>query len=301
MGYSWNSATIIGLFVGFGASMMVFVLWELYKGEEAMIPFKLLQGRSVVLAIIFAFLFMGSFVVPVYYLPERFQIIKDASPMRSGVMLLPSVTTQVFGAIVSGVLAKHVRYYNPWYFIGSAMRCIASGLYSTFTPFTTSSGQWIGLQILQGLGCGFAAQMALLTVQNALKSRPKIIPIGISTVLFAQYCGSSVMQTVVGTIFQNKLVNELEARAQLNSTAVTTLLDAGNLNVRRTAIEDFPDRLDAVITAYNEAITTVFYLAVAASSLAFVLSAEIEWTSISLDGTDPKADEKRPSSNQPEP
>ena len=75
-------------------------------GDQAMIPIMLLRGRSTMLSIAFAFLFLGSFVIPVYYLPEWFQIVKAASPIRSGVMLLPSVCTQVFGSLVSGILGK---------------------------------------------------------------------------------------------------------------------------------------------------------------------------------------------------
>ena len=51
---------------------------------------------------------MGAFVVPVYYLPEWFQIVKGASSIRSGIMLLPSVSTQIFGSIISGVLGESV-------------------------------------------------------------------------------------------------------------------------------------------------------------------------------------------------
>lgn len=101
--YDWDSATIIGLFVGFVVSMLLFIGWQIRKGETALIPLTLLNDRSVVLSIIFGFLFMGAFIVPVYYLPEWFQIVNGASPMRSGVMLLPSVCAQVFGAIASGV------------------------------------------------------------------------------------------------------------------------------------------------------------------------------------------------------
>ncbi|KAL2822684.1 major facilitator superfamily-domain-containing protein [Aspergillus cavernicola] len=290
--YAWQSATIIGLLVGFAVSMLLFILWEMRKGEAAMIPFTLLNDRSVVLSIIFGFLFVGSFVVPVYYLPEWFQIVKDASPMRSGTMLLPlSLYASLRGYFL---WSKHVRYYNPWFFIGSTMLYIASGLYTTLTPFSSSS-KWIGFQILQGLGCGFAAQMTLLTVQDVLKTRPAIIPVGISTVLFAQYFGSSVMQSVGASIFHNKLVDGLESGAGLNATGVTMLLDAGNLNVKQTALKAFPDRVDAVITAYNDAITTVFYLAVAASALAFVLSTGIKWTNINQAGPSETTD-KQPQS-----
>lgn len=102
--------------------------------------------------------------------------------------------------------------------------------------------------------------MALLTVQNALKASPSMIPVGISTIMFAQYFGSSVMQTAGAAIFHNKLVTALEsgAGAGLNGTGVAMLLDAGNLMVKQTALEAFPGRVDSIITAYNDAITTVF-------------------------------------------
>lgn len=104
--YDWNSATIIGLFVGFVVSILLFIAWQIRQREAALIPFCLLNDCSVMLSIIFGFLFMGAFVVPVYYLPEWFQIVKGASPMRSGVMLLPSVCSQVFGSAVSGVAGR---------------------------------------------------------------------------------------------------------------------------------------------------------------------------------------------------
>ncbi|KAL2869452.1 MDR family MFS transporter [Aspergillus lucknowensis] len=280
--HPWNSATIIGLFVGFAGTILLFIPWEIRRGEHAMIPFTLLKGRSVALSIIFGLLLTGAFVIPNYYLPEWFQIIKDASPMRSGIMLLPAVLTQVFGAIVSGVLAKRVKYYNPWSILGSALLCIASGLYTTFTPFSTTDAEWIGFQILQGLGCGFAAQMALLTVQNELRNRPAIVPIGISTVLFAQYFGSSVVQTIASSIFRNKLIDGFRGGVGLDETGVAVLLEAGNLKVRETAMELFPEKWEAAIGAYNDAITTVFYLAVTASALACVLSAGSKWTNIAL-------------------
>lgn len=151
-----------------------------------------------------------------------------------------------------------MRYYNPWFFVGSAFLCIATGLYTTFTAFSTSSGSWIGIQVLQGLGSGFAAQMPLLAVQYALKEKAKVIPIGISTVLFAQYFGSAVMQSIGGSIFTNKLVNELVSNVHLSTEQVNMLLDAGNSKVRETVREAFPQYLNDVIIAYNDAITSVF-------------------------------------------
>lgn len=65
-------------------------LLEMLHGDQATVPIMLLRGRSTMLSIAFAFLFLGSFVIPVYYLPEWFQI----------------VCTQIFGSLVSGILGK---------------------------------------------------------------------------------------------------------------------------------------------------------------------------------------------------
>ncbi|PIG88183.1 hypothetical protein AARAC_007263 [Aspergillus arachidicola] len=266
--YSWNSATIIGLFVGFAATLGLFITREL-RVDQAMIPLSLLRRRSIIVGIIFAFLFMGAFVVPVYYLPEWFQIVKGASPIRSAIMLLPSVSTQIFGSIISGVLGESD---------------LASLLLIRLLTYYSSEGIFHhieildGFQILQGLGCGFAAQMPLLTIQSVLKNDPKLVPVGISTVLFAQYFGSSVMQSIGGSIFQNKLDSQLRSYAHLDSDQIEMLLAVGTSKVQETAQQAFPDRLSAILIAYNDAITNVFYLAVAGSGVAFVLALGIEWT-----------------------
>ncbi|KAH1734652.1 hypothetical protein KXW91_002725 [Aspergillus fumigatus] len=180
------------------------------------------------------------------------------NPIRSGVMLLPSVCTQVFGSLVSGILAKHLRDYNPWLFLGSAFLCIANGLDTTFTVSSTSAS-WIGYQILQGLGCGLAAQIPLLTIQLVLKDEPRSIPVGIATVLFTQYFGSAVMQSIGGAIFQNALRRQLH-QASLVDKQIEMLLNAGTSRVREVAVQAFPDRLADIIVAYNNAITPVFMM-----------------------------------------
>ncbi|PKX92060.1 uncharacterized protein P174DRAFT_423198 [Aspergillus novofumigatus IBT 16806] len=94
--------------------------------------------------------------------------------------------------------------------------------------------------------------MALLTVQHILDEKSK-------HVLFAQY-----------------FVKALPWRALLSAEQVEMLLGAGTSKVRETAREAFPHHLDDVIMAYNEAITSVFYLAVARTALAFLLAVGIE-------------------------
>lgn len=54
-------------------------------------------------------------------------------------------------------------YYLPWCVFGNALATVANGLFSTFSP-TTSTGKWIGYQILVGIGRGIALQMVSYSV-----------------------------------------------------------------------------------------------------------------------------------------
>jgi hypothetical protein len=54
----------------------------------------------------YALFFFSTMQVVVYYLPIYFQAIKGASPMMSGVYLLPSILSQLIGTLLSGALGQ---------------------------------------------------------------------------------------------------------------------------------------------------------------------------------------------------
>jgi Fungal trichothecene efflux pump (TRI12). len=100
--YRWNSSTIIGLFCGAFATLVVFIIWILYRGEKAMIPPKIARKRLIIFGCGTSFFQMGSLLLLSYYLPVWFQVVKDASPTMSGVMILPTAIAQIFSAVVAG-------------------------------------------------------------------------------------------------------------------------------------------------------------------------------------------------------
>lgn len=55
----WDSATIIGLFVDSGVMLIIFVCWEGYKREGAMIPGNLVARRSITLVFCFPSAILG--------------------------------------------------------------------------------------------------------------------------------------------------------------------------------------------------------------------------------------------------
>ena len=106
--YPWNSATVIGLFVGAFGNLCVFLTWERHRGSMAMIPLAMLGKRVVYSSALTMFFQMGNLIVTTYYLAIWFQVVKDATPTRSGLYLLPSVLSQMFFSIFSGILGKYL-------------------------------------------------------------------------------------------------------------------------------------------------------------------------------------------------
>lgn len=102
----WNTATIIGLFVGSGLTLLVFVAWEWRRGDQAMIPGKVVMRRTVLFTCLFAFTQMGGLSVAAYYLPTWFQAIQGVGPLQSGVRILPTVITQMLATMFASGLGE---------------------------------------------------------------------------------------------------------------------------------------------------------------------------------------------------
>lgn len=270
--YAWRSATIIGLFLGSGGLVAVFAAWQAYKGEEAMIPPSVLRSRTVVFSSATMMFALGGIYAVVYYLPEWFQVVKGASPVRSGVMNIPAFLSQVVATVLCGGLVTKLGALNPWIWFGTVLMSVGTGLFSTFEVGTGSS-RWIGFQVLQGFGFGCVAQMPVVAVQTALP--PEQIPVGLAMAAFAQFFGSAIFVAVAQTIFGNVLITQLATLApQIDAE---TLLLAGSAAVRSVVPAQ---SLPAVLLAFNKAVISTFYLSAGASVAALLVSLGIPWINV---------------------
>lgn len=103
---NWNTATIIGLFVGSGVMIILFIVWENRRADGAMIPGSVVGRRTVIFTIMFAFCHVGSITVAAYYLPEWFQAVQGVGPLQSGLRMLSTVIPQIIATIFASILGK---------------------------------------------------------------------------------------------------------------------------------------------------------------------------------------------------
>jgi hypothetical protein len=160
----WDSATVIGLFVGCALIWTTFVTWEFFNGERAMLPRRIFGYRFVWQPATFQFFFAAGYVVLLYYLPLYFQSVDNRSAIGSGVLNLPLVLAMVVGSIFSGIMVTKTGHAAPFMLVGAVLCTVSSGLMYTY-DIGTSMGAWIGYQFLYGLAIGMAFQMGITIAQ----------------------------------------------------------------------------------------------------------------------------------------
>ncbi|KAG4032389.1 hypothetical protein MFRU_007g02930 [Monilinia fructicola] len=262
--FRWNSATIIGLFCGGGGTFLVFLGWEYHKGDEAMIAFSMVKQKIVWSSCLAYGLFMAQLVCVAYYLPIYFQGVKGASPTMSGVYFLPIVLSHVLFAITSGILLGKLGYYLPFALIGSALVAIGNGLLATLLP-ETSTGKWIGYQIISGAGRGLALQIPIIAVQNTLA--PTQIPDAMAILMFSQSFIVALFLSFSDTIFTNSLKTLIPEYAP--SIDPQVVINAGATGFR-SLFEG--DNLVGILVAYAKSIDRELYLTAGAAVGCFAAS-----------------------------
>ncbi|KAK0609908.1 major facilitator superfamily-domain-containing protein [Bombardia bombarda] len=270
--YPWKSATVIGLLVGAGALFVVFMLWERRQGADAMFPLAMIAKTEVWSSMLNSmFLYGGVVLVSTFYLPIYFQGVKGVSPFMSGLYVLPNIGMTLISALTGGILLRKVGYYVPFAMIGGAAGTIASGLFSTLSP-STSTGQWVGYQIILGIR-GIGIQTTIVAVQTVLT--PDEISVGMALVIFSQTFGGAIFLAVAGTIFNNSLRELLlEYVPGIDPAA---LAKAGASGIRDVVS---PEDLPAALDAYAKSISRTFYLGLASGILIIATAWGMGWHDI---------------------
>jgi MFS family permease len=104
--YSWDSATISGLFCGTGATAFLWLLWDWFWGDEALIPFSMMKVQAVWAGALTHCCVLTNILCASFFLPIYFQAVKGANPMMSGVYVLASVLSQLLVLPLAGRLGE---------------------------------------------------------------------------------------------------------------------------------------------------------------------------------------------------
>ncbi|KIV78873.1 hypothetical protein PV11_06479 [Exophiala sideris] len=271
--YAWSNSKVWGCLLGFGLLISTFTAIQFWKGDRATLPPRiLLRQRTVFVCAFFsAFLAMGLYA-HIYYLPFYFQAVKGTTAEESGIRTIPYLVSITISSIVVGGSITTLGPYVPFTWVGSAVFAVGSGLLHTL-KVNSSTGMWIGYQIVAGFGAGACVQIPFIAVQVVLKR--KDMPVGNAVAIFFNSLGGAISISIAQNIFSNGLVKEIPKY----TTGVNpqTIINAGATHIREVTPAS---QLVGVLTAYNIAVTNAYILSIACASIAFLFSLGFEWKTV---------------------
>ncbi|CAN9447558.1 unnamed protein product [Alternaria alternata] len=210
--------------------------------------------------------------VHIFYLPFYFQAIKGTTAEESGIRTIAYLVSITCSSIVIGGLITVVGWYAPFMWFGSAIFAIGAGMLYTL-KVSSPPGQWIGYQILAGIGAGAGVQIPFVAVQ--VVTNEKDMPTANACVMFFNSLGGALSISIAQNIFVNTLGKEVPKYAPGFDARIVA--NAGATNLRGVVP---PEILPGVLHGYNNAIVTAFILAIATSSIAFFVSLGMEQKSV---------------------
>jgi DNA-binding MarR family transcriptional regulator len=206
----------------------------------------------------------------VTYLPLFLQVVLGASPTGSGLQILPLMAGLLITSIASGQIISRTGRYRPFPIAGTAIMVVGLFLLSTMGPHTSRAAASAFMFVL-GLGLGLTMQVLVLAVQNAVAY--KDLGVATSGATLFRSIGGSVGTAVLGSIFSNRLGAELAKAVPRSSTGA--LGNVSSLNP--AALKRLPVPLhEAYLTAFTNALSTVFIVAACVAAVAFLFSWALE-------------------------
>jgi hypothetical protein len=270
--HAWNSSVVIGLLVGFVVMVLALMMVEIWQGERAMLTPRIMRQRTVWVNGVWGFFFAGSYFVTLYYLPIYFQSVDNSSPIGSGVRNIPLIIMFSITTLVTGRAITKTGIAAPYLTAGSIVVTISTGLLYTL-DIGTSTGKWVGYQILAGFGYGLSLQVAIVIAQAY--AEPSDIAPTTAIQIWYRSIGSTFLLAAAQSAFANQLAHKLANTAPSVSLALVTATGATELRQVFSGAE-----LDGVVRAYAWGIKVAFAITIATCGVTVFVSLCNKWHNI---------------------
>ncbi|KAL5331919.1 hypothetical protein ACEPPN_001459 [Leptodophora sp. 'Broadleaf-Isolate-01'] len=281
--FPWKSPTVIGLIVA-GGCMGGFFLWSQKSlAKYPLMPLGVFRSRSNVACLLIAFFHDFVNFATEYYFPLFFQSVLSASPLRSGILLLPVILTETLTSILSGLTIHRTGAYRPLIYVGTILLVIGTSLYTNISA-TSSIASIVGFEIIAGLGAGLLFSPPLIALQ--VNVRQEDTATATSTMGFMKKVATCLSVVVGGVIFQNGMEDRskdlINAKLDPNITSVLTGSQAAANILLVGTIED-PVKQMIVKQAFAGSIRLIWILCAVMAGCAVLCSAFVKRKELSDD------------------
>lgn len=199
--YPWSSFRVIVPLVLGLLGLAAFLVLEKFVAEP-MVPLRLFSNRTLIAVYLLTFLHSVITMWSIYFLPVYFQGVLRASPGNSGLYLLPTILILVPTAAGGGGIMSKTGKYRPIHFFGFALMTIGFGLFSLLDK-DSSTGKWVGYQILAGAGAGLVIPTLLPAIMAPLSEADTAL--ATATWAFLRSFGLTWGTAIPAAIFNNRV------------------------------------------------------------------------------------------------
>ncbi|KLO98911.1 related to DHA14-like major facilitator efflux transporter (MFS transporter) [Fusarium fujikuroi] len=266
----WNSATVVSLIV-FGVVTGVLFIWNEWKlAEFPVLPvhlFKTCSSSSAYAVTFFhAFVFLGV----AYYLPLYFQAVLLASPLRSGVLLLPFILPISISAALTGAYIQFSGKYLLVSRVGLMIMTLGMGLMINL-DIDMNWAKLISFQILTGIGVGLNFEGPLLSVQAVVPH--KDVAAATTAMGFIRTLASGISVVIGGILFQNGMKGEYQTLEDSLGPDLARLFNGASASASVDLIKNLPTESQLVVrTAFFNALDKMWIMYTAFSGIGLLLS-----------------------------
>jgi MFS family permease len=203
--FPWDSAKVIALLVVGGAMIFAFIYSEAKVAKYPLIPMTLFRRGTNIAAFLVVFFHGFVFIAGEYYMPLFFQAVLEASPLRSGLLLLPFIVTGAIAGVLCGLIMHRTGHFREIIWVGTLLLTIGFGLFISFDAYT-STGKAVGFVIVGGLGSGILFEAPMIAIQSQVEQDD--VATATATLSFIRNIGVAISTIIGGTIFQNSMNNQ---------------------------------------------------------------------------------------------
>lgn len=228
------------------------VPWELVNNRTSFLGYATTFLHGIIATCVICKLFYTTFTSSIFYsitdvylvyLPVYFQATLMQSPVESGVSLFGTVFTTTPGAVTCGVTVGILNIYRPQNMTGWVLTIVGLGLF-TLLKVSTPKAQWVGFQIIEGVGLG---------ILYAAPTFPILAPLPVSEnahalafFAFVKSYSQTWGVTIGATILQNQLKTKLPAE-------FLELFPSEGVEITYAAIPQIPGLPEPMRTEVREA------------------------------------------------
>ncbi|PQE22600.1 major facilitator superfamily transporter protein [Rutstroemia sp. NJR-2017a BVV2] len=268
--FPWSSATVICLIIFGIVVAFLFILNEWKFARYPVMPLRLFKHSSNVAALGVCFCHGFVFIAASYYLPLYFQAVLGATPLLSGVYLLPFALSLSLTSAATGIFIKKTGKYLPPIYFGLVVMALGFGLYIDLPRGRTWS-KIIIYQIIAGIGVGPNFQAPLIALQTLVKKSD--IATATATFGFTRNLSTSISVVVGSVVFQNEMQKRYGTLLQALGKSAADQLSGGSAGASVGIVAALPAAgREVARKAFSDSLRIMWIMYVAFAALGLLIS-----------------------------